>query len=101
MNPPRRRNNRSRSGGRSRQRAAVDLWRVPEPPGEIRPIAVPDEPSALVRSLGDPPVANGTTVGRYLVAVTERAAATAAALALSADLLAGSDDGSDAAPHRP
>jgi hypothetical protein len=91
MSTPRRRNNRSRSGGRPRQHA-VDIWRAAEPPGDLRPIAVPDEPSALLRSLGDPPVANGTGMARSFVAVSERAAATAAALALSADLLAGPDD---------
>ena len=97
MNTPRRRTNRTRSGGRGRQQPAVDLWRASEPLGEIRPVAVPDEPSAMLRSLGDPPLANGVSMARHFVAVSERAAATAAALALSADLLAARDGGLDAA----
>ena len=55
----------------------------------IEPITVPDEVGALLRSLGDPPTIGGNVVaGHYFTAVVERAAAVAAALALSADLLA-------------
>jgi hypothetical protein len=98
MSSSRRRPNRPRSAGRTQQQPAGDIWRATEPLGEIRPIAVPDEPSALLRSLGDPPVANAANMARTFVAVIERAAATAAALALSADLLAGADPGPDRSP---
>lgn len=95
MSGPRRRSNRPRATGRGRQQPGVDIWRAAEPLGEIRPVAVPDEPSAMLRSLGDPPLANGASLARYFVAVSERAAATAAALALSADLLAATDASAD------
>ena len=42
----------------------------------------------MLRSLGDPPMIGGSvTASHYFTAVVERAAAVAAALALSADLL--------------
>jgi hypothetical protein len=47
---------------------------------------------ALIRSLGDPPMNNGNAAGHYFAAVIERAAVVATALALSADLLAVTDD---------
>ena len=46
---------------------------------------------ALLRSLGDPPVGNGTAAGHYFNAVVERAAAVALALAVSGDLLSDDD----------
>jgi hypothetical protein len=43
----------------------------------------------MLRSLGEPPTIGGSvTAGHYFTAVVERAAGVAAALALSADLLA-------------
>ena len=88
MNSPRpnRRNQQRRP--QQRRTPTVDLWRTPSelPPAE--PIAGPEEPGTLLRSLGDPPIGNGATPGHYFDAVVERAAALAAALALSADLLA-------------
>jgi hypothetical protein len=72
---------------------AVDLWRpVPELalPDPIVPVA---DPTALLRSLGDPPLQGQAAVAEhYLAAVVERAAGLAAALAASADLLADEDD---------
>ena len=59
----------------------------------VEPIAVPDEVGALLRSLGEPPTIDGSVIaGHYFTAVIERAAAIAAALALSADLLAQLED---------
>ena len=40
----------------------------------------------VLRSLGDPPMVNGSASAKYFTEVVERAAAIAAALALSADL---------------
>lgn len=85
---------RSRSKGRGgpRKFAKVDLWaETPElsPPDPIRP---PDDPAALVRSLGDPPLGRHSVPGGNAVAaVVERASMLATALAASADLL-GTDD---------
>ena len=86
-------NNRSR---RPNQPKPADMWRpVPElpPPDPIVPAA---DPTALVRSLGDPPLSgNAVVAGHYVAAVVERAAALAAALATSADLLARPSDGDE------
>jgi hypothetical protein len=66
---------------------AIDVWRNPGEMPEVRPIADPTDVGALLRSLGDPPVGNGTAAAHYFNAVVERAAAVALALAVSADLL--------------
>lgn len=67
----------------------TDLWRpVPQLP-EVEPIVAAQDPGVLLRSLGDPPLMNKSTVaGHYMATVIERAAALASALAASADLLA-------------
>ena len=84
----RRRSGAKKSGGG----AGGDLWRaVPAvpPPAPIVPAA---RPSALIRSLGDPPLqGQGAVAEHYLAAVVERAAGLAAALAAAGGLL-GSDD---------
>lgn len=70
-----------------------DLWRPPPPLPELRPIRASSDPSLLIRSLGDPPLGpKSVLAGHYLAALLERAAGTAVALAVSADLLA-ADDG--------
>lgn len=79
---------RQTRGQQNRRPGAVDVWRVPGPLSEIEPIAVSTEPGALLRSLGEPPMRDANTAADTFVAVIERAAAIAAALALSADLLA-------------
>jgi hypothetical protein len=86
---------RSRSQGRKpadRQPRPSELWRsVPEPPpaDEIRPAG---DPTALLRSLGPPPLTGqGATAEHYLAAVVGRAAGLAAALAAAGDLLADAD----------
>jgi hypothetical protein len=89
---------------RSRRKAAkpTDMWRaVPEAPDpdDITPAV---EPTALLRSLGDPPLhGQRVTAGHYLAAVIERAAALATGLAASADLLApeSGDDEIDEVPE--
>jgi hypothetical protein len=57
--------------------------------GDPAPIAPAADPTALLRSLGEPPLpGRGVAAEAYLAAVVERAAALATALAASADLLA-------------
>src|SRR6476659_4064245 len=96
MNQPRRRNNnqnRRPQQQQGRARKSTDLWRpVPQlPPAE--PIAPAADPTALLRSLGDPPLqGQGAVAEHYLAAVIERAAMLATALAASAGLLATEDD---------
>lgn len=83
------RQNRSRRRGGGGGPKPADLWRsVPEPP-EPDDIDPADDPTALLRSLGDPPLhGQRVTAGHYLAAVVERAAGLATALAATADLLA-------------
>ena len=91
MNQPRR--NNQQQNRRPVKPAALpkptDLWRpVPQLP-EVELIVAAQDPSVLLRSLGDPPLMNKSTVaGHYIATVIERSAALASALAASADLLA-------------
>ena len=87
--------NRRRRNQKQKQKR-VDLWRpVPalDDPAPIRPAA---DPTALLRSLGDPPLqGQGQVAGHYVAAVIEKAAGLATALAAAAGLL---DTGSDEEP---
>jgi hypothetical protein len=85
--PQRKRPNQSRRPPPKRP-ARVDIWRIPGPLPDIEPITVPPDAGALLRSLGDPPMRDGITAGRTFTSVIQRAAVIAAALALSADVLA-------------
>ena len=88
---------RHRGDQRSRQPVRParpgDLWRpVPQLP-EPEPIEPAGDPTALLRSLGDPPLqGQGAVAEHYLAAVVERAAALATALAATANLLAAPGD---------
>jgi hypothetical protein len=77
-------------GGGARR---VDLWRpVPslDPPA---PIAPAPDPTALLRSLGDPPLqGQGAVAGHYLAAVVEEAARVATAIAAVSGVLNTSKD---------
>jgi hypothetical protein len=81
--------NRRRGRPAKGRPGAVDLWRpVPQLPDPEPIVPVPD-PTALVRSLGEPPLpGQGALAGHVLNAVVERAAGLATALAATADLLA-------------
>lgn len=72
---------------------AVDIWGAVAPlpaTDDIQPTA---DPAAMIRSLGDPPLArHSDPAAHHIAAVVERAAALATALAASADLLAEPDD---------
>jgi hypothetical protein len=60
---------------------------------EPAPIAPAPDPTALLRSLGDPPMpGQGAVAEHYLAAVIERAAGLATALAAAAGQLAEPDD---------
>jgi hypothetical protein len=89
--PQQRRNNQGRRPPTKRP-APLDVWRNPGALPEIEPIVVAYEAGALLRSLGDPPMIDGSTATKYFTTVIQRAAGIASALAFSADLLAGSDD---------
>ena len=70
-------------------RAATDIWRQPAPLPDLEPVSPTIDATALLRSLGDPPLTGTSDVALQFAIVIERTAALAAALALSADLLAG------------
>ena len=84
--PTQPRRNRGRRSPAKRG-AHGDIWRTPPALPEIEPITVPPDASAVIRSLGPPPIPGDTDAGYRFVTVVERAAAIAAALALSAGLL--------------
>ena len=93
-NQPPRRNNRR--GRRPKAAKPVELWRpVPQLPPPA-PIVPADDPTAVLRSLGDPPLpGQGAVAGHYMAAVVERAAGLATALAATAGLLGQPDDDAD------
>jgi hypothetical protein len=91
VNRPQRKSNQGRRQ-QSKRPAAVDIWSDPGPLPDIEPIAVAPDPGALLRSLGDPPMIDEAAAAKAFTSVIQRAAAIAAALALSADLLADSED---------
>jgi len=95
--------NTPRSPRRNNARRAatpVDPWSVPPPLPAIEPIVTPDDVTALLQSLGDPPIPGGTQLASYFAAVVERAASVATALALSAVLPAAPPDTTDPDPPR-
>lgn len=74
--------------GRGNEQKPIDIWRTAPPLPDPEPIVAVERPDALVRSLGSPPLPGvHGEAGYLLAAVTRRAAALAAALATSADLL--------------
>ena len=87
--PPRK--GQSRRPQQKRQ-APIDIWRDPGTLPEMEPITVPPEAGALLRSLGDPPMLDGSTATKYFTTVIQRAAVIAAALALSAEVLVPPED---------
>ena len=92
MNRPQRSRNNQRRRPPAKRPARVDIWHSPRPMPDIERIAIAHDAGAVLRSLGDPPMNNGHVAGHYFNAVIERAAGVAVALALSADLLAESDE---------
>lgn len=79
---------------RSPAAKAADLWRPVPPLDEPEPITPAADPTAVLRSIGEPPLhGHGVIAEHYLAAVLEQASSLATALAAAADLLA--DDGDD------
>jgi hypothetical protein len=91
------RNNR---GARSGRAPAGSFWRdtgsqdQPRAAAKIQPTT---DPSALPRSLGEPPLAPDTAPLHHLAVVYEEAVRTATALAAANGLLLDDSDGSDSA----
>ena len=85
-NGQRRRSGSRQNGARAAQKS--DIWRDAEPLPELEKIAVSRDATALLRSLGEPPMNGAIEAGYTFGAVVERAAGIATALAFSAGLLA-------------
>jgi hypothetical protein len=87
MSGQRRRSGRRRSKGGSRTAPPAEFWRAapepPEPP-DIRPA---DDPTALLRSMGPPPLPGQNDALLTMCLVVTEAQKAARALAYSADLL--------------
>ena len=84
----------SRRAGQNRPTAeptAAEFWRIPPKaaiPGRITPAT---DPTALLRSLGRPPL-DHPGADRYIGTVAQRAAGLATALAVAADVLADTEE---------
>ncbi len=78
---------RRRQGSKAKQKP-VDLWRPVPPLPEVTPIAPAGDPTALLRSLGDPPSPMPGAAEIAVAQVVDRAAGLAMALAAAGGLLA-------------
>jgi hypothetical protein len=89
MTAPRNRNSGNRRPQAHGRNSSRDLWAAVPPPDTPEPIQPAPDPTALITSLGSPPLrGHSVTAEYYLTAIVERAAALATALAASAGLLA-------------
>ena len=92
--PSKRSRNRRRRGGGNKAKRPTDLWRpVPQLSAPPPIVPVPD-PTALIRSLGDPPLqGQGAVAEHYLAAAIEKASqlATVVVQGLAPDLLVDPD----------
>ncbi len=80
-----------RRGRRGRSPKRFDLWRpVPQLP-DPDPIQPAADPTAMLRSLGPPPLQGQGAAEHYFAHVVERAAGLATALAAAGGLLAERD----------
>jgi hypothetical protein len=86
------RRRRSPSGSRSTQR----FWGGAGRGEPAQPIAVVDDPTAMITSLGPPPLGvHSGSATHYLDAMYQKASGVAVALAASADLLESLADGDE------
>lgn len=95
MAAPRKRSAQRKRGGAQKAKP-VDIWRPVPPVPDPEPIQPAADPSALLRSIGAPPLRGRSDMAEaYLLAVVERAAGLATALAAAAGLLAEPDPDPD------
>ena len=88
------RNTRTRQPARRKPRATRDFWGYALDDDDAELIQPVSEPTALIRSLGAPPLPGNasTAAEHYFAVVYERAAGLAVALAAAADMLDLDDD---------
>ena len=82
---------RRRRSGRKGKAKPVDLWRPVPPLAEPAPIVPAGDPTALIRSLGEPPLP-GAGAEMAIAAVVARSAGLAEALARVGGLVADEPD---------
>ena len=70
---------------------ASDIWRLPPDLPELEPIQPAQDPAAMIRSLGDPPMNAGPAAGGYFATVVERTSAMARVIATTFGLMADPD----------
>lgn len=88
MSQPRKRPPQRKRGGGGKAKP-VDIWRPVPPLPDPELITPAVDPTALLRSIGAPPLrARSDMAEAYLLTVAERAAGLATALAAAAELLA-------------
>jgi hypothetical protein len=86
---PRKRSAQRKRGGGGGKAKPVDIWRPVPPLPDPVPIVPATDPTALLRSIGAPPLrARSDMAEGYLLVVADRAAKLAQALASAAGLLA-------------
>lgn len=93
MSGHKRRSNKSRNTNKPRP-DPVTFWREDEEPEEATPVILPADPTALLRSLGPPPIPNAEAVNTEFLKTVLRASSLAGALAASVDLIDDHDDDS-------
>ena len=91
-----------RQNARRRPATGADFWGTESAPDDIpEAITPPDDPAAMVRSLGPPPIRGHETAAlHYFDAVYAKAAALAIALAATGDLLVTEDDDDNSESER-
>lgn len=105
-NPPK---GGGQGGGKPKAKKTVAFWEVPGASAEdlAAAVTVPDDPTALVRSLGAPSLpGQGANAEHYFTAVYDKASHVAFALATANGLLVGdlspaTDSGADAEDEPP
>ncbi len=94
-NGPRRNNNNNKQPRRNDRAPAeptpAEFWRIAPKAAIPARITPATDPTALMRSLGRPPL-DHPGADRYLASVAQRAAGLATALAVAADILATTED---------
>ena len=78
-----------RKSPRAKAAQPLDLWRPLAPLPPLAPIVPTSDPTATMRSLGDPPLQRGAD--HYLLLAAIRASGLATALAAAAGLVASAD----------
>lgn len=90
---PRRRKKRS---NRNRQSQPIEFWKAVPDLGPVEPVVPARDPSAVVRSLGSPPLTGQAGIAdRHLVLAIDKAAKMATALAAADGLLADAREHTD------